>query len=222
MKYNMTAWQILCPGKMLFVIMVFMLISLNMDSTGSVSRFNLVSADEDRPTGKNQQDSNLTFADRLASAALERTNHFVIYNPAYIKIDYPNGDVPAYFGVCTDVVVRAYRALGVDLQQLVHKRLGGDRNIAHRRVVNLKKFFARYGKSLQVTNNPSDYKPGDIVTYRLPKGSSSPTHIAIVSARKSFLSDRPMIVHNIGLGPRLEDALFDFKITGHYRYHPGI
>ena len=202
--------------------MVFALVSLNMDSNGSVATIDPAAAEDNRANSANRSEKQLTFAERLAKAALERTNHLVIYNSAYIKIDYPNGDVPAYFGVCTDVVIRTYRALGVDLQKLVHTRLGGDRNIAHRRVVNLKKFFARYGKSLKVTKNPDDYQPGDIVTYRLPKGSSSPTHIAIVSSRKSLFSGRPMIVHNIGMGPRLEDALFDFKITGHYRYRPKI
>ena len=207
------------PGrrKLLYIIMAFLLVSLNMDTTGTLD---LATASADGQVPTNQSNNTLTFAERLAKAAMERTNHFVIYNPAYIKISYPNGDVPAYFGVCTDVVIRSYRALGVDLQKLVHTRLGGDRNIAHRRVVNLKRFFARYGKSLKITKNPSNYKPGDIVAYRLPKGSSSPTHIALVSSRMSLISGRPLIVHNIGFGPKLEDALFNFKITGHYRYHP--
>ncbi|MGI9352477.1 MAG: DUF1287 domain-containing protein [Rhizobiaceae bacterium] len=171
---------------------------------------------------QNSGDKQLQFAGRLADAALERTKHFVVYNPAYFKINYPNGDVPAIFGVCTDVVIRSYRSLGIDLQERVHKFLGGDPSIMHRRVANLKKYFKRHGKSLPITEDPKDYQPGDIVTYRLPKGSSSPWHIAIVSSKKAFLSGRPMIVHNIGGGPKLEDSLFDFKITGHYRYQPDL
>ena len=171
---------------------------------------------------QDSSDKQVQFAKRLADAAFERTRHFVVYNPAYFKIGYPNGDVPAIFGVCTDVVIRSYRALGIDLQERVHKYLGGDPSIMHRRVVNLKKYFKRHGQSLPITQNPDDYKPGDIVTYRLPKGSSSPWHIAIVSSKKAFLSGRPMIVHNIGRGPKLEDSLFDFKITGHYRYQPDL
>ncbi|MEM7619504.1 MAG: DUF1287 domain-containing protein [Pseudomonadota bacterium] len=164
-----------------------------------------------------------SFGEKLAKAALDRTNYFVIYNPAYINIGYPQGDVPSYYGVCSDVVIRAYRALGVDLQQLIFRAKLGERdwNIDHRRVRVMRKFFSRYGKSLPVSKNPKNYKPGDIVTYRLPRGYASPTHIAIVSSRKSFLTGRPLIVHNIAFGPQLEDALFDFKITGHYRYKPG-
>lgn len=164
------------------------------------------------------------FGGKLAKAALDRTNHFVIYNPAYVNIGYPEGDVPAHFGVCSDVIVRAYRALGVDLQKLIYRSGLGlrDWNIDHRRVRVMRKFFARYGKSLRITNNPDNYKPGDLVTYRLPSGYASPDHIAIVSSRKSLVTGQPLIVHNIAYGPQLEDALFDHKITGHYRYHPRI
>lgn len=161
----------------------------------------------------------MTMAERLSSAALERTKHFVIYNPAYKKLKYPGGDVASHYGVCTDVVIRAYRKLGIDLQKRVHERLGGDRNIAHRRVVTLRKYFSRYGKKLRVTKNPKDYKPGDIVTYYLPNASSSKTHIAIVTDKKSS-DGTPLIVHNIGYGPQLENFLFEEKITGHYRYLP--
>lgn len=165
-----------------------------------------------------QSQSKKTVQQRLADAALERTKNLVIYNPQYFKIPYPNGDVPAHFGVCTDVIIRAYRAIGIDLQKDVHQKMGGDRNIAHRRVKVLEKFFTRYGRKLPVTDNPADYKPGDIVTYYLDKAISSRDHIAIVSD-KVGTSGAPMIIHNIGLGPKLDDDLFSFKITGHYRYN---
>ena len=159
------------------------------------------------------------FGLRLANAALQQRYVPVIYNPAYVKIPYPGGDVPWYTGVCTDVVVRAYRQLGIDLQVKVHKaRVGsGDRNIDHRRVPVLRKFFARHGRKLSTKNDPSIYKPGDIVTQYLPEGTSSKTHIAIVTQYKNA-KGVPLIVHNRGYGVQLEDWLFARKITGHYRY----
>lgn len=162
------------------------------------------------------------FGERLAAAAFERTRHRVVYDPRYIKLSYPMGDVPDNIGVCTDVVIRAYRALGIDLQVLVHRaRVGsGDRNIDHRRVRVLRKFLARYGRKLPVTDNPDDYLPGDLVTYHLSNSPSSNSHIAIVSNQRSS-SGRPLVIHNIGLGPKLEDWLFGDKITGHFRYTGG-
>ena len=159
------------------------------------------------------------FGAKLAAVARRQTSHLVFYNPAYMKIGYPMGDVPAYFGVCTDVVVRAYRALGIDLQVLVHKSGAGsgDTNIDHRRVEVLRRFFARAGTSLAVTANPADYKPGDIVTYYMPNGWFSKTHIAIVAAEKTA-TGVPLIVHNRGWGVQAEDWLFAEKITGHFRY----
>jgi uncharacterized protein YijF (DUF1287 family) len=160
-----------------------------------------------------------SFGWRLAEAARKQTFSFVLYNPSYRKIDYPMGDVPRYFGVCTDVVIRAYRELGIDLQKLVHTSgVGsGDRNIDHRRVDVLRRFFAKAGRSLPVTNNPDDYQPGDLVTYYMPNAWLSKTHIAIVSAEKS-LTGVPLVVHNRGWGVQLENWLFAEKITGHYRY----
>lgn len=144
-----------------------------------------------------------------------------------------NGDVPANIGVCTDVVIRAYRSLGVDLQVLVHedmaanfaaypsKRIWGlsstDRNIDHRRVPNLQTFFARHGQSLPVSQTSSDYLPGDLVTWMLP---GNLPHIGIVTDNLALSSGNPKVVHNIGAGPQLEDMLFDYRITGHYRYEP--
>ena len=172
-----------------------------------------------------------SFEDRLVAAALERTEHFVIYNGSYRKIDYPMGDVPEHFGVCTDVVIRAYRAIGIDLQQLVHEDMKAhfslypkiwgmkqpDANIDHRRVPNLQTFFTRHGEKLPVSKRAEDYQPGDLVTWRL---SDNQPHIGIVTNKRVPGSNMPLIVHNIGWGPKLNDMLFDYPITGHYRFHP--
>lgn len=165
------------------------------------------------------EDSEAAFAEKLVEAAHMQRTVPVIYDPAYRKIEYPMGDVPWYVGVCTDVVVRAYRSLGIDLQPLIHKSgLGsGDRNIDHRRVLVMKKFFARYGTPLPVSDNPEDFRPGDLVTYHVPDGTFSKTHIAIVSDGET-LAGVPLVIHNRGYGVREEDWLFGSKITGHYRY----
>lgn len=171
-----------------------------------------------------------TFQAKLVAAAMERTKASVQYDGAYVSIPYPNGDVPANTGVCTDVIIRSYRQLGIDLQKRLHediaanfdqypsKRIWGltrpDKNIDHRRVPNLQVFFSRYGISLPVSKKPSDYQPGDLVTWML---NGNLPHIGIVSAQKSA-DGTPMIVHNIGAGPQHEDMLFAYKITGHYRY----
>lgn len=157
------------------------------------------------------------FADRLVAAAMERTRNVVIYDPAYRDIGFPGGDVAPNRGVCTDVVIRAYRDLGIDLQARVKRSLGGDANIKHRRVVELRKFFARHGQRLRISKNPDDYKPGDIVT---SVRSDGVTHIVIVTGRRSWDGKRPLVVHNEGFGPKLDDALFRNRITGHYRYIP--
>jgi uncharacterized protein len=160
------------------------------------------------------------FGQRLASAAAGQTLELVVYSEGYRQIGFPMGDVSPLYGVCTDVVVRAYRALGIDLQELVHRaKLGtGDSSIDHRRVETLRRFFARYGDSLPVTDFVEDYRPGDIVTYSRPSGRTSQSHIAVVADRIAP-SGRPMIVHNRGWGPLLEDALFANEVTGHYRFN---
>ena len=174
-----------------------------------------------------------SFEDNLVKAAIERTKHDVRYDGAYFSIPYPNGDVPSDIGVCTDVIIRSYRATGIDLQRLVHEdmasnfsaypsiRIWGlhstDRNIDHRRVPNLQVFFTRHGTRLPLSNNARDYEPGDIVTWMLP---GNLPHIGIVTDRMSSSSDNPLIAHNIGAGPKLDDILFDYQITGHYRYSP--
>ena len=165
----------------------------------------------------------------LADAAFERTKAEIIYDGGYRSIDYPGGDVPSYIGVCTDVVIRAYRALGIDLQVLVHEDMAAnfeaypglwgltrpDSNIDHRRVPNLETFFTRRGEVLPVSRDPNAYKPGDIVTWRV---ADRLPHIGIVSANRDSVTQRPIVIHNIGRGPQEEDALFRYSINGHYRY----
>ena len=170
------------------------------------------------------------FATRLVDAARTQIGVTRGYDPAYVRLAYPGGDVPIESGVCTDVIVRAYRGLGIDLQQRVHEdmrrafdaypKLWGlkstDRNIDHRRVPNLAAYFARHGTTLVASQTDASlYAPGDIVTWRLPSGVP---HIGIVSSRRA--SGRPTVVHNIGMGTRDDDALFAFVVTGHYRYAP--
>ncbi len=169
------------------------------------------------------------FSEKLSDAALELTKDKVTYDPSYVSIKYPNGDVPKDKGVCTDVIIRAYRKLGVDLQKEVHedmkknfslypKKWGlkkTDTNIDHRRVPNLEVFFERKGEKLNVTNNASDYKTGDIVTWMI--GDKLP-HIGIVTHKKSADGKRNLIVHNVGGGQVLEDCLFSYTIVGHFRH----
>ncbi len=170
-----------------------------------------------------------TFFDKLSDAALELTKQYVVYDPSYFVIPYPNGDVPANKGVCTDVVIRAYRKVGIDLQKEVHEDMqahfskyprnwgmsGTDKNIDHRRVPNLMVFFSRNGTVKTVSDNPADYLPGDIVCWNL---GGAVTHIGLVVNRKSADGKRYLVVHNIGGGQVLADCLFQYKIIGHYRY----
>ncbi|HEV2224336.1 MAG TPA: DUF1287 domain-containing protein [Candidatus Acidoferrales bacterium] len=171
------------------------------------------------------------FLQKLVAAAIERTRHSVRYDPAYVRIPYPDGDVPSDTGVCTDEIIRIYRAVGVDLQKEVHEDMlrnfsaypderlwhltHTDTNIDHRRVPNLMVFFARKGEVLPITTQANDYVPGDLVTWDL--GGNIP-HIGIVVDSKSRRTGRHLVVHNIGRGPQMEDVLFSWKITGHYRY----
>lgn len=169
------------------------------------------------------------FYSQLVSAALDLTKQNVKYDPGYFSIAYPNGDIPCDKGVCTDVIIRAYRKLGIDLQEEVHEDMNAnfsaypknwglshtDTNIDHRRVPNLITFFSRKGITLPITNKPQDYQPGDIVCWDLGNGIK---HIGIVVNKKSSVYDRYQIVHNIGAGQVIEDCLFRFKIIGRYRY----
>jgi uncharacterized protein YijF (DUF1287 family) len=171
------------------------------------------------------------FLRRLVASAIERTHHSVRYVSTYVRIPYPGGDVPADTGVCTDEIIRIYGAVGIDLQKQVHEDMmknfavyphrwqstsaQPDSNIDHRRVPNLMVFFSRKGESLPTTTRPADYSPGDLVTWDL--GGGVP-HIGIAVDTKSSTTGRYLIVHNIGEGPKMEDVLFNWRITGHYRY----
>lgn len=166
---------------------------------------------------------------QVIAGAISQTSQTLYYDPAYSQIPYPNGDLPSDRGVCTDVVIRAFRKGGVDLQSLVHQDMKKDfsaypktwglkqtdTNIDHRRVPNLMTFFARKGKSLPVTQQAEDYLPGDVVAWRLSNGL---LHVGLVTDRPTFDGKRRLIVHNIGQGARLEDVLFSFELIGHYRY----
>jgi uncharacterized protein YijF (DUF1287 family) len=181
--------------------------------------------------GGQQTTSQKEFLQRLVAAAVERTSHHVRYDSSYVRIPYPGGDVPADTVVCTDEIIRSYRAVGIDLQKEVHedivhnwgayphdsrwKQAHPDSNIDHRRVPNLAVFFSRKGETLPITYGADDYSPGDLVIWDL--GGGVP-HIGIVVDRKSAQGERYLIVHNVGEGPRMEDVLFRWKITGHYRY----
>lgn len=169
------------------------------------------------------------FSNKLSEAAILVTKQEVNYDPSYFTIKYPNGDVPINKGVCTDVIIRAYRKLGIDLQQRVHEDMKvyfekypktwglkkTDTNIDHRRVPNLMVFFTRHGKVKSTTNNSDDYLPGDIVCWNL---GGAITHIGLVVNKKSTDKKRYLVVHNIGAGQVLADCLFDFKIIGHYTF----
>ncbi|HEY7547791.1 MAG TPA: DUF1287 domain-containing protein [Blastocatellia bacterium] len=165
----------------------------------------------------------------LIDAAIAQTEVTRYYDPAYVKIPYPGGDVPAERGVCTDVVIRAFRKTGVDLQKDVHEDMASnfsaypnkwglnkpDTNIDHRRVPNLMTFFKRKGKAVAITNDAKDYRPGDIVAWDLGGGV---LHIGVATNVRAD-GERLKFVHNIGWGARLEDILFSWKIIGHYRYY---
>jgi uncharacterized protein len=167
---------------------------------------------------------------RVAEAAVEQTLRPGVYDPAYVRLDYPMGDVPADRGVCSDVVIRALRAQGIDLQQLVHedmkanfsaypKRWGltrPDRNIDHRRVPNLEVYFTRAGWRLPPSRDAQDFRPGDIVSWNLEGDDGYLPHIGVVTTVIGR-SGRPLVAHNIGAGPKVEDVLFEWKMTGLFR-----
>jgi uncharacterized protein YijF (DUF1287 family) len=172
-----------------------------------------------------QNDEEMT---ELVAAARQQIGLTTSYDPAYRVLEYPGGDVPLQTGVCTDVLVRAYRDIGLDLQKLVHEDMAAnfadypqdwglshpDPNIDHRRVPNLMQFFSSNGDSLEMTLDPEDYHPGHVVAWRLDNGR---LHIGLASDRRAP-NGNPLIIHNIGSGAREEDILFQFEIIGHYRY----
>jgi uncharacterized protein len=164
---------------------------------------------------------------KIVANAIEQSKITHSYDPAYVKLAYPGGDVPMTTGVCTDVVIRAFRAINIDLQKEVHQDMqrnfaayprnwglaAPDPNIDHRRVPNLMVWLQRKGKALPVTNNPQDYQPGDLVTWDFGGGQQ---HIGIVTNIRAT-PDRFMIVDNAGWGTKVEDVLFVWKQIGHYR-----
>jgi len=176
----------------------------------------------------NAQSKSVSFDIKLANAGVSIEDASIIYDGSYYSIDYPDGDVPANIGVCTDVIIRAYRVIGVDLQKEVHedvlknnaaysgvKRV--DKNIDHRRVPNLATFFKRHGKVLPITSKASDYKPGDVIWWNLSE-TGSLNHIGLVVNQKSDDEERFLVIHNMGGGQVIEDFLFNAKIVGHYSF----
>jgi len=180
------------------------------------------------PTIKQLPDNASPQLKQMLEGAIAQAGVTTEYDPAYVALEYPNGDVPEKTGVCSDVVVRAFRKAGIDLQKEVHEdmkaarseyptRWGAtaiDKNIDHRRVLNLMKYFERRGKSLSISDAAADYQPGDVVAWELTNGVD---HIGIVTNMLSESADRYLIVHNIGAGTRIEDVMFAWTITGHYR-----
>jgi len=181
------------------------------------------------PTAQVTAPVNNDFYSKLSDAALLITHDDVSYDPTYYQISYPNGDVPKDRGVCTDVVIRSYRKLGIDLQKEVHEDMAAnfasypktwglkttDTNIDHRRVPNLQVFFTRKGEVKTVSDKAQDYNPGDIVTWML---TGNKPHIGIVVDKKNTQGNHYLMAHNIGNGQVLQDCLFAYTITGHYRY----
>jgi uncharacterized protein YijF (DUF1287 family) len=166
---------------------------------------------------------------KVVGSAIEQADYTLYYDPSYVKLDYPGGDVPPERGACTDVIIRAFRKADVDLQQSVHEDMARsfsvypqkwglarpDANIDHRRVLNLMTYFKRAGKSVTISDEAVDYLPGDVITWELNGGS---THIGLVTNVISETSGNPLVAHNIGAGVKLEDVLFAWRIIGHYRY----
>lgn len=176
-----------------------------------------------------QVKADATPLEKINAGAIEQTTQTTGYDPSYVKLDYPNGDVPIETGVCADVVVRAFRKGGIDLQKELHEDMKKnfakypgkwrarrpDPNIDHRRVPNLMTWFDRHGKTRPITKDAKDYLPGDVISWDMAPGLP---HIGMVSKIKVEGTDRYAVVHNIGGGARIEDVLFAWTITGHYRY----
>jgi uncharacterized protein len=167
---------------------------------------------------------------KVVEDAIAQTEYTIYYDQSYVRLDYPGGDVPLDRGACSDVIIRAFRKGGVDLQKEIHEDMAlsfgayprkwglarPDTNIDHRRVPNMMTYFARRGRSLQLSRNPADYLPGDVVAWDLGGGT---THIGLVT---NILSETSaggyLVAHNIGSGVRVEDVLLRWEIIGHYRY----
>ena len=172
-----------------------------------------------------------TFEEKLSEAAISIIDPSIDYDPAYFSIKYPNGDIPENKGVCTDVIIRCYRKLNIDLQKEIHEDMAAnfseypnlkkwgmtktDTNIDHRRVPNLEVFFERKGIKLPISEDAKDYKTGELVTWMI---NEKLPHIGIITNKKSEDCKRNLIVHNVGDGQVLEDCLFEYKIVGHYSF----
>jgi uncharacterized protein len=181
-----------------------------------------------RPKIKQLADSASPQLKQMLEGAIAQAGVTTEYDPAYVALEYPNGDVPEKTGVCSDVVVRAFHKAGIDLQKEVHEDMQAvrseyptkwgataiDKNIDHRRVLNLMKYFERRGKAVPISDTAGDYQPGDVVAWELTGGVD---HIGIVTNMLSESADRYLIVHNIGAGTRIEDVMFAWTIKGHYR-----
>ncbi len=216
----------------LLAVLVVSLVSVSCSRDSYISR-TLPQAEPSPTVVHPLPDSASLELKQLLASASAQTEVTTGYDPAYVGIDYPNGDVPIETGVCSDVVVRAFRKAGIDLQKEVHEDMkrawseypnkwgarGTDSNIDHRRVLNLTTYFTRQNKSLPVTNAPADYRPGDIVSWDLGNGID---HIGIVTNVWSEPTRRYLIAHNIGSGARIQDVLFAWEITGHYRYFESL
>lgn len=212
----------------LFLMFSVMISSCTLKSQEG-NHFAVFSSDETTIKKDTINDDVSAFRKKLSNNALSIIDASVLYTPDYVSISYPNGDVPAKTGVCTDVVIRSYRKLGIDLQKEVHEDMRAnfsiypknwgatktDTNIDHRRVPNLETFFSRKGKKLAVTQNPDDYKTGAIVTWMI---NDKLPHIGIVTNKLSKDGKRRLIVHNVGRGQVLEDCLFKYTIVGHFVY----
>jgi len=210
----------------LFLLFSFAACQTNFQSTAQTRESPRSAASEKPPLAAVASDE----IKKILESAIEQTTVTKNYDAAYVVIPYPMGDVSAEKGVCTDVVIRAFRKAGVDLQRAVHEDMKQnfsvypqkwslkkpDTNIDHRRVPNLQTFFTRRGKSLAITDKAENYQPGDVVAWDLDgKGM---THIGLVSNLYSETTKRYLIIHNIGGGAQAEDRIFDWKIIGHYRY----
>jgi uncharacterized protein len=214
------------------LILITVIAALTAGCTSALVPSTSASKDSKRPANtKRILKENATPNEKIIFGSVEQTSYTFTYDPSYVKIDYPMGDVPLDKGVCADVVVRAFRKAGIDLQKEVHEdmahnfsaypnRWGArrpDKNIDHRRVANLMTFFERKGKALDTSKDPKAYLPGDVVAWELDNGL---LHIGMVIDEKDEGSRNYKIVHNIGQGARSEDVLFEWKIIGHYRFFP--
>jgi hypothetical protein len=202
-------------------LFVFLIFSLSFSCFGKFS----FSQSKENPFNHNHPKNSLG---QLLSATEKQTQYTFYYDPQYVKLPYPGGDVPLERGVCSDVVIRAFRGIGRDLQKDLHEDMKSsfsaypkmwglkkpDPNIDHRRVANLMTYFERKGYSLPVSQNPSNYLPGDVVAWRLDNGL---LHIGLVSDLPSYEANTYQIIHNIGSGAKAEARLFAWKIIGHYR-----